>query len=60
LSFAIFSTRRQEEIVRIQWEDYDVDRVWIRDMKDPARKKGNDILCELRPRPLQSSSQCLA
>ena len=49
LAFAIFSTRRQEEITRIKWEDYDVDRVWIRDMKDPARKKGNDILCNLPP-----------
>jgi integrase len=49
LAFAIFSTRRQEEITRIKWEDYDVDRVWIRDMKDPEKKKGNDILCDLPP-----------
>jgi integrase len=47
LAFAIFSTRRQEEITRIKWEDYDVDRIWIRDMKDPEKKKGNDILCDL-------------
>lgn len=44
LAFAIFSTRRQEEITRIKWDDYDVDRIW---MKDPQKKKGNDILCDL-------------
>lgn len=49
LAFAIFSTRRQEEITRIKWKDYDVDRVWVRDMKDPKNKKGNDILCDLTP-----------
>jgi integrase len=49
MAFAIFSTRRQEEIIRIQWEDFDVDRVWVRDMKDPERKQGNDILCDLPP-----------
>ena len=49
LAFAIFSTRRQEEITRIKWEDYDVNRVWVRDMKDPEKKKGNDILCDLPP-----------
>jgi integrase len=49
LAFAIFSTRRQEEITRIKWEDVDVDRVWVRDMKDPEKKQGNDILCDLPP-----------
>jgi integrase len=48
-AFAIFSARRQEEITRIKREDYDVDRILIRDMKDPAKKKGNDILCDLSP-----------
>lgn len=47
VAFAIFSTRRQEEITRIKWEDYDIDRIWVRDMKDPEKKKGNDILCDL-------------
>jgi integrase len=23
--------------------------VWVRDMKDPEKKKGNDILCDLPP-----------
>ena len=49
LAFAIFSTRRQEEITRITWADFDVDRIWVRDMKDPEKKKGNDILCDLPP-----------
>jgi len=48
-AFAIFSTRSQEEITRIIWEDFEVDRIWVRDMKDPKNKKGNDILCELPP-----------
>lgn len=47
--FAIFSSRRQAEICRITWADYDVDavRVLVRDMKHPGDKIGNDTLCEL-------------
>jgi integrase len=50
-AFAIFSTRRQEEITRITWADYDkvAGRVWVRDMKNPGDKKGNHVLCELTP-----------
>ena len=46
LAFAIFSTRRQEEITRITWEDYDEagSRIWVRDMKHPGDKKGNHVL----------------
>ena len=53
-AFAIFSTRRQEEITRITWMDYEktAKRIWIRDMKDPKKKKGNDIVCELTPEAL--------
>jgi integrase len=47
--FAIFSTRRQEEIVRISWPDYEKDRVLIRDMKHPGDKEGNDTWCDLPP-----------
>jgi integrase len=47
--FAIFSTRRQEEIVRISWSDYEKDRVMIRDMKHPGDKAGNDTWCDLPP-----------
>lgn len=42
--FALFSTRRQDEIVRIRWADLDEDRqaVLVRDMKNPGDKWGND------------------
>lgn len=49
IAFAIFSTRRQEEITRIRWEDLDVPRqaVLVRDMKNPGQKIGNDVWCHL-------------
>jgi integrase len=47
IAFAIFSTRRQEEITRITWDDYDKTRVLVRDMKHPGDKAGNDTWCEL-------------
>jgi integrase len=47
--FAIFSTRRQEEITRITWTDYDKTRVLVRDMKHPGEKIGNDTWCDLPP-----------
>lgn len=52
VAFAIFSTRRQEEITRIRWEDLDVDgkRVLVRDLKHPGEKIGNDVWCDL-PQP---------
>src|SRR6056297_2713262 len=39
IAFAIFSTRRQEEITRIKWAD--------RDMENPGEKIGNDVWCDL-------------
>lgn len=47
--FAIFSTRRQEEITRIAWADYEKSRVMVRDMKHPGDKIGNDTWCDLTP-----------
>jgi len=47
--FALFSTRRQEEITLIQWADYEKSRVLVRDMKHPENKDGNDTWCELPP-----------
>lgn len=49
--FALFSTRRQEEITRIQWMDLDEvgHRVLVRDMKNPGQKIGNDVWCHLPP-----------
>jgi integrase len=49
IAFAIFSTRRQEEIVTIRWDDYQGDRVLVRDMKHPGDKIGNHTWCELTP-----------
>jgi integrase len=36
--FALFSTRRQEEITLLRWEDLDGDRILVRDMKHPGDK----------------------
>lgn len=49
IGFALFSTRRLGEIVRIEWRDYDHGgkRVLVRDMKHPGQKAGNDIWCDL-------------
>ncbi|WP_411386955.1 site-specific integrase [Pseudomonas sp. MPB03] len=49
IAFALFSTRRQEEITRIRWEDLDESRqaVLVRDMKNPGQKLGNDVWCHL-------------
>lgn len=43
--FALFSTRRQEEITRIAWNDLVPERqaIIVRDMKHPGQKVGNDI-----------------
>jgi integrase len=47
VAFALFSTRRQEEITLLQWQDLDEDRILIRDMKHRGDKKGNNVYCEL-------------
>jgi integrase len=53
--FALFSARRQEEITRIAWKDFERStgkhpaRVLVRDMKNPGAKIGNDVWCELPP-----------
>jgi integrase len=49
--FAMFSTRRQEEITRITWADLDSEhgRVLVRDMKHPGEKIGNDQWLDLPP-----------
>ena len=52
VAFAIFSTRRQEEITLLQWNDLDEDRILVRDMKHPGDKKGNHVYCELPPEAL--------
>lgn len=48
-AFALFSTRRQEEIVTLRWTDLEPGRVLVRDMKHPGEKMGNDIWVDLPP-----------
>ncbi|KQY20804.1 site-specific integrase [Rhizobium sp. Root483D2] len=52
--FALFSTRRQDEVCRITWSDLDVEhgRVLVRDMKNPGEKIGNHVWCDLVPEAL--------
>lgn len=52
--FALFSTRRQDEIARMTWADLEADhsRTLVRDMKHPGDKIGNDTWCELPPEAL--------
>lgn len=49
VTFALFSTRRQEEITRIRWDAMDKGRqsVLITDMKNPGQKYGNDVWCHV-------------
>jgi integrase len=42
--FAVATAMRQDEIVRVEWKDFDVESrmLLIRDRKDPRRKTGNN------------------
>lgn len=53
--FAIFSTRRQEEITRVVGADLDRDHMEliVRDMKNPGETIGNDVRTTLTPEALQ-------
>ena len=53
--FAIFSTRRQEEICRVTGADLDRDQLQlvVRDMKNPGEKIGNDVRTTLTPEALR-------
>lgn len=53
IAFAIFSTRRQEEITRLRWDDLEDDRILVRAMKEPKNKQQNNVRCELTPEALQ-------
>jgi integrase len=54
VAFAIFSTRRETEILHLRWDDLDEanSRILVRDMKHPGQKEGNDVYCELPPEAL--------
>jgi integrase len=49
IAFALFSTRRLDEITRITWADFEPEakRVMVRDMKNPGDKAGNNVWCDL-------------
>ncbi|BBV96260.1 hypothetical protein STW0522PSE72_16110 [Pseudomonas monteilii] len=51
VAFAIFSTRRMDEIARIIWEDLDEHRqaVKVRDMKNPEQEIGLEFAAALHP-----------
>lgn len=55
IPFAIFSTRRQEEITQILRADFEEAtpdhpaRILVRDMKHPGDKDGNNVWCDLGP-----------
>lgn len=53
--FAIYSTRRQEEITRMLGKDLDRAKfeIVVRDMKNPGEKIGNDVSTTLPPEALQ-------
>ncbi len=53
--FAIFSTRRQEEITRVVGKDLDREHLEliVRDMKNPGEKIGNDVRTTLTPEALK-------
>ena len=59
IAFAIFSTRRQEEICRITRRDLDAKNLElvVRDMKNPGEKIGNDVTTSLTPEALQLIEQ---
>lgn len=48
-AFALYSARREGEIVRLLWADLDEahSRILVRDSKDPRGARGNHIWCEL-------------
>ncbi|MEP5732407.1 MAG: site-specific integrase [Sulfitobacter sp.] len=60
VGFALFSTRRQEEITRVTWEGLDRthNRVFIKDMKHPGDKAGNDVWCDL-PTPAMNIAEAM-
>jgi hypothetical protein len=49
MAFAIYSTRRMDEIARIRWEGLDEHRqaAKVRDMKNPGQKIDNDVSCPM-------------
>jgi hypothetical protein len=59
IAFAIFSTRRQEEITLLRWENLDEvgSRITVRDMKDPKRQ--NNHVWRKRPVGVVRAFSCV-
>lgn len=55
ICFAIFSTRREEEIATVRREDLDAEHLelLVREMKDPQQKENNLVRTTLTPEALQ-------
>jgi integrase len=54
--FAMFATRRQEEITTLRWPDLETEprqRTLVRDMKHPGDKVGNDVWCDVPPEAMR-------
>ena len=53
--FALFSSRRESEITRARWDGLDQEhsRVFVKDMKHPGQKVGNDVWCDLPEQALK-------
>lgn len=53
--FCLFSTRRIDEACRIEWGGLDQERsgIWVKDMKHPGEKVGNDVFVSLPPEAMQ-------
>lgn len=53
--FAIYSTRRLDEITRALWSDLDKKnlRMLVRDLKHPGEKIGNNQWCDLTPEAIK-------
>lgn len=49
MAFAMFSTRRQDEIMRIKWSHLEQGRIMVEDMKHPGEKLGNNVFVDLPP-----------
>ena len=51
IAFGIFSTRRQEEITLLRWDDLNEEKatIIVRDMKHPGEKIGNDVRVDIPP-----------
>jgi hypothetical protein len=50
VAFAIFSTRRQEAITLLRWDDLEEDRILVRDMKHPGPQKKSNGKKNIFPR----------